>query len=337
MQLTNDQEKTILWSMLHEPGDSLAREIFEARGPKALEDFRSGCARDVWSEIVSEEYRGQVGELIERVSLRLPKINLIDRIERGIRWNARVYFEDQHPRLFRGLSDLGPHRPYLLWVAGDPEILAGESVSIVGTRSPSSTGLANAKRLVRELASPVVSGGAVGIDAQAHSAAVESGLPTIAFMAGGIDKAYPQANWELFHDLVRAGGALASEVAPGTAPSRFRFLQRNRLIAAAGNATYIVEAGYRSGTRNTANHARVIGREVFAIPGPWAFAPARGANAMIAEGIAKPYPFGSAVVELSMNQKRIQDAMRAGARYPDEIAAESGLSLAAVLDELRTS
>jgi hypothetical protein len=94
MQLTNDQEKTILWSMLHEPGDSLAREVFEARGPKALEDFRSGCARDVWSEIVSEEYRGQVGELIERVSLRLPKINLIDRIERGIRWNARVYFED---------------------------------------------------------------------------------------------------------------------------------------------------------------------------------------------------------------------------------------------------
>ncbi len=155
MQLTNDQEKTILWSMLHEPGDSLAREVFEARGPKALEDFRSGCARDVWSEIVSEEYRGQVGELIERVSLRLPKINLIDRIERGIRWNARVYFEDQHPRLFRGLSHLGPHRPYLLWVAGDPEILAGESVSIVGTRSPSSIGLANAKRLVRELASPV--------------------------------------------------------------------------------------------------------------------------------------------------------------------------------------
>ena len=104
---------------------------------------------------------------------------------------------------------------------------------------------------------------------------------------------------------------------------------------AASSATYIVEAGYRSGTRNTANHARVIGREVFALPGPWAFAPARGANAMIAEGLARPYPLTSFPIELSMNQKRIQDAMRAGARFPDEIAAESGLSLASVLEELK--
>ena len=71
------------------------------------------------------------------------------------------------------------------------------------------------------------------------------------------------------------------------------------------------------------------------MPGPWAFAPARGANAMIAEGLARSYPLTSFPIELSMNQKRIQDAMRAGARFPDEIAAESGLSLASVLEELK--
>lgn len=335
MQLTMDQELTILWSMLHEPGDSLARQIFDARGPRAIEEFESGKAETIWPEIVSEEYRPHLPQLLERIGLRLPKINLIDRIERGIRWNGRVYFEETNPNLFEKLQDLGTHRPYLLWIAGDPEILSLETVSIIGTRNPSTTGLVNAKKIVSSLSCPVVSGGAIGIDAQAHRAAVEARLPTAAFMAGGIDKAYPQANWELFHDMVLSGGALISELGPGTSPSRFRFLQRNRLIAAASHATYIVEAGYRSGTRNTANHARLLGREVFALAGPWAFAPARGANAMIAEGIAKPYGALSHPIELTMNQKRIQDAMRAGARFPDEIASESGLSLATVLRELR--
>ena len=335
MQLTEDQELTVLWSMLHEPGDGLAREIFDIRGPKAIEDFRAQKARRLWPECVGEEYTAHIPELLERIELRLSKINLIERIERGIRWNARIYFEDSDAKLFQKLRDLGPHRPYLLWIAGDSGILAQETVSIVGTRNPSGTGLASAKKLVAELASPVISGGAIGIDAEAHTSALDLGLETAAFMAGGIDKAYPQANWELFHKMVQTGGALISEVSPGTTPSRFRFLQRNRLIAAASSATYIVEAGYRSGTRNTANHARVICREVFALPGPWAFAPARGANAMIAEGLARPYPLASFAVELSMNQKRIQHAMRAGARFPDEIAAESGLSQASVLEELK--
>ena len=77
----------------------------------------------------------------------------------------------------------------MLWIAGDAGILAQETVSIIGTRSPSGTGLANAKRLVAELSSPVISGGAIGIDAEAHKSAMDSGLKTAAFMAGGVDKA----------------------------------------------------------------------------------------------------------------------------------------------------
>jgi len=104
MQLTKDQELTVLWSMLHEPGDGLAREIFDSRGPKAIEDFRTQRASGLWPECVGEEYRAHIPELLERIELRLSKINLIDRIERGIRWNARIYFEDSDSEQFEKTS-----------------------------------------------------------------------------------------------------------------------------------------------------------------------------------------------------------------------------------------
>ena len=100
MQLTKDQELTVLWSMLHEPGDGLAREIFDSRGPKAIEDFRTKRCSRLWPECVGEEYTAHIPELLERIELRLSKINLIERIERGIRWNARIYFEDSDANLF---------------------------------------------------------------------------------------------------------------------------------------------------------------------------------------------------------------------------------------------
>jgi len=155
-------------------------------------------------------------------------------------------------------------------------------------------------------------------------------------MAGGVDRAYPLDNWSLFHEMVRAGGALVSELAPGTAPSRFRFLQRNRLIAAASRELYVVQAAYRSGSRNTANSARMLGREVFAIPGAWSDRASQGTNAMIQEGLAKPFQLGKEVLfEDSSTRRRVLDAMRDGKRGVEEIAAESGLTIAEVLSELR--
>ncbi|MCF8524735.1 MAG: DNA-protecting protein DprA [Aquiluna sp.] len=338
MQLTHDQERTITYSALSEPGDALAYLIFHFNGPEAIDHFRSGKAKRLWPEQIHQqapEYASSLPLLFERFALRLPKVHAPTLIERAIRWNARPVFPDQHPKIWSQFSDLELHQPYLLWVAGSMEVFEQESNSIVGTRNPTSRGVARTRALVKQLGVGVVSGGATGIDFAAHRAALDYKLPTAAFMAGGIDRAYPTQNWPLFHEMVRGGGALVSECVPFTAPSRFRFLNRNRLIAASSQATFVVEAGYRSGSRNTANHARACGREVFAIPGGWSDKASQGCNSMIKEGLAKPWYLDKhRNVEASANQKRVEDALREGARDQASIASESGLGIEEVRREL---
>ena len=132
----------------------------------------------------------------------------------------------------------------------------------------------------------------------------------------------------MFHQIVRSGGALMSEMPPGAAPSRFRFLQRNRLIAAMCRELFVVEAAFRSGSRNTVNHARALGREVYALAGSWASEQSQGCNTMIQEGVAKQYALDDPIeIEPSWTEKRVQDALRAGAKTPSEIAMESGVGL----------
>ena len=339
MQITKQQEDLITYSALSEPGDALAYLIYLLRGEVSLEEFRSGDAQKLWQEQIAEtkpEFLSQLPSLLERFSLRLPSIHAPTLIERAIRWNAKPVFPNQLPNLFSRFDDLGLHKPYLLWVAGNEQVLELESNSIVGTRRATSWGVAKTRKLVRQLSLPVVSGGASGIDFAAHRAALDFGYPTAAFMAGGIDRAYPQENWQLFHEIVRSGGALVSETPPFTAPSRFRFLARNRLIAASTSATFVVEAGYRSGSRNTANQARQCGREVYAIPGPWSDKASQGCNLMIQEGLATSWQLGKAVnVEPNYRQKRVLDAIREGARDLREIAIESGVSLKEVREDLK--
>jgi DNA processing protein len=336
MYLDDSQHSHILWSMLHEPGDALAQLIFRHR-PDPVADYRSGQALKIWTEVVAEaapEYLLKLSELLERIKLRIDHISVAQAVERGIRWGAKPVFPSQLPGLWEKFSDLELHAPYLLWVAGDEQVLDQTFVGVVGTRQPSERGLRSTARVVFENGLPVVSGGAVGVDAKAHQCAMDLGLPTIAYMAGGLDRAYPQANWDLFHQMVRSGGALVSELAPGASPSRFRFLQRNRLIAAHSNFLVVTEAGYRSGSKNTANHARALGREVFAVSGNWSDKSAQGCNAMIREGLAQPWSFTDQV-EPSLNQKRVLDAMREGCTEPAAIARESGMGISEVIRELR--
>jgi DNA processing protein len=339
MQISEQQKLVIRYSMLSEPGDSLGHLIFENFGPEiALRIFHPTTRKHV-AEYLNTFYPEQLGNLpalIERFELRQKDIDLQATIERAIRWGAKPVFFDQLPNLSAKFMDLSHHAPYLLWVAGDSCALENEFVGVVGTREPSAQGLNNTSKLVRLLNRPVVSGGAKGIDAAAHRAALDYGLPTVAFMAGGIDRAYPLDNWSLFHEMVRAGGALVSELAPGTSPTRFRFLQRNRLIAAAASELFVVQAAYRSGSRNTANSARMLGREVFAVPGAWSDKASQGSNAMIQEGLAKPYQLGRSVnLEPTTVRKRVLDAMREGKRGVEEIASESGLRIDEVIAELR--
>lgn len=339
MQLSQEQENLITYSALSEPGDALAQLIYKLRGQMAISEFKSGKAKKLWTEQItalSPEFLDELPKLFERFSLRLPKVHAPTLVERAIRWNASPVFPSDLPMLWQRFEDLGLHQPLMLWVAGDPKVLELDANSIVGTRNPSSRGVARTRNLVKQLGEAVISGGASGIDFAAHRAALDFGLPTAAFMAGGIDRAYPTENWPLFHDIVRSGGALVSEAVPFTAPTRFRFLSRNRLIAASSQSTFVVEAGYRSGSRNTANHARSCGREVYALPGSWSDTASQGCNAMIKDGIATAWQLGGRVsVEPSYQQKRILDSIRDGAQNVKDIAVESGLALQDVTKELK--
>jgi DNA processing protein len=113
----------------------------------------------------------------------------------------------------------------------------------------------------------VVSGGAFGVDAAAHRAALGADGVTVAVLACGVDVPYPSAHAELF-DAIAAQGVLVSEWPPGRHVSRLRFLVRNRVIAALATGTLVVEAGQRSGALNTARHARDLRRRLMAVPGP---------------------------------------------------------------------
>lgn len=174
-----------------------------------------------------------------------------------------------------GLDDL-PDAPYGLWYRGD----IGKGIpapswcaALTGSRDSTSYGAAVTGDIAYGLAQRgicVISGLAYGIDAHAHRAALAGaqgdGPATIAVLAGGLDRDYPSGNADLAA-AIRANGLTLSELPPGTAPSRARFLQRNRIIAALAGVTCVVEARWRSGALNTAHHAETIARHVAAVPG----------------------------------------------------------------------
>lgn len=170
-----------------------------------------------------------------------------------------------------GLNDL-ELPPLGLWVrgCGDLAELSTRSVALVGSRSCTGYGEHVAGELGASLAErgwTVTSGGAFGVDAAAHRGALAAGGTTVAVLACGVDIAYPRAHETLLNRILSAG-AVVSELPPGSAPLRHRFLARNRLIAAMTAGTVIVEAAARSGARNTVRHARALGRPVMAVPGP---------------------------------------------------------------------
>lgn len=175
----------------------------------------------------------------------------------------------------RAADALAPGRcpePFALWVLGTPRLadVCRRSVALVGSRTATGYGLHIAGEIASGLAErglTVISGAAYGIDGTAHRAALAVGGCTIAVVAGGVDVGYPSGHAALLRRIA-AEGLVVSEVAPGGVPGRERFLSRNRIIAALGLGTVLVEAGLRSGARNTFAHARALGRARLVVPGP---------------------------------------------------------------------
>lgn len=166
--------------------------------------------------------------------------------------------------------------------------LLNNSVSIVGTRNPTTYGI----RVAGELAASacdhefaVISGGAYGIDTAAHKGALVAQGVTVSVLGGGINSLYPSGNSRLFQEIMETG-LLISEYMPNVPAQPFRFLIRNRLIAALSKCTVVVEAAFRSGSIRTARDAAEILRPVFAIPGPITSPLSDGCHRLIAERVA---------------------------------------------------
>lgn len=240
-------------------------------------------AQEAW-EMVSDPGDARFARARARVeSLDLDAVATLMRVH-----DIRVVTpgDDEWPEL---LDDLAVP-PWCLWVRGQGHLrdLTRHAVAVVGARAATPYGTSVARELAGDLALrkwTVVSGAAFGIDAAAHQGALAARRPTVAVLACGVDRAYPQAHREML-DTIRDAGVVVSEIPPGSTPTKYRFLSRNRLIAAMSAGTVVVEAGLRSGSLNTAHHAVDLGRPVGAYPGPVTSSTSAGTNELIRQGAA---------------------------------------------------
>ncbi|WP_406239758.1 DNA-processing protein DprA [Nocardia sp. NBC_01009] len=260
-----------------------------------------------------------------------------------------------------GLSQLDPGRdrdgavPLALWVRGPRSLLESSerALALVGARCSSGYGDRVTGEIVGDLAAQgwtIVSGAAFGIDGMAHRAALAVGGPTIAVLACGVDRPYPAQHARLLAEIAECG-LVVSEYPPGTVAHKHQFLARNRLIAALADGVLVVEAGLRSGSRNTAKWARRLGRPALAVPGPITSASSIGCHRMIREGEAVLVTCSEEVIDeagplrlslstdqrpdpgdrLSGDESAVFAALpKIGSRLPRDLADRSGLALAIV-------
>lgn len=263
------------WGLIAEPGDSrLWRWLGDVGPEEALARLRSPLSpRRLASQLahLMDPDEDVVGALAQWRTHDNP-----GRVEASVSRAARlglVVLGPEDALWPRGLLDLGEFAPHTLWIRGDPALASSTSpwVAIVGSRRASGAGVAATRALVGSSwaqGAGVVSGGALGIDAAAHSAALARGIPTLAVLAGGLDSLYPAANAELFGSIAQAGALVAESPCVHSALPQ-RFLSRNRVIAALADVVVVVEAAVRSGALNTAGHAAALGRPTAVVPSRW--------------------------------------------------------------------
>ncbi|RWZ61153.1 DNA-protecting protein DprA [Labedella populi] len=284
------------WSCITEPGDGAAGGLVAALGAVAAlsavaERWSSARVRDrCESEGLSDIADAVAAAWAAGASRwygRLDSSAVLSSFALAARSHVRLASpgaEDWPERL----GDLGVHAPIALWVRCGPSTAGSafpRSIALVGARAATGYGehvtLESASGLV-DRGFAIVSGAAYGIDGMAHRSALAANGRTMAFLAGGLDRPYPSGHSALI-DRIAATGAVYSEVPCGAAPTKWRFLQRNRLIAASTRATVVLEAGRRSGSLNTAGHASALGRALGAVPGPVTSAASAGCHRLFRE------------------------------------------------------
>jgi DNA processing protein len=252
------------------------------------------------------------------------------------------------------LADQRWRSPVALWARGAARLddFGDRAVAVVGARAATGYGehvAADFGYGLAEAGIAVVSGAAFGIDGAAHRGALTAQGPTVAVQACGLDRPYPAGHQRLLDQVARQG-AVISEYPPGVRPARYRFLVRNRLIAALAAGTVVVEAGVRSGARRTAAAAAALGRIVMAVPGPITSALSVGCHLLVRDEQALLVTRVAEVVEavgrigtdlapalstplrgtdgLSPEQLAVYEALPARApRHPEQLTRDSGIPL----------
>jgi DNA processing protein len=320
-----ERDALIAWSAIAEPADVVAGALVDAWGANAALDWViAGCNRLAveagrLAESAGPDLARAAARAHERWAARLDRID--EPHERRTRAVGGRVVTRQDPEWPLVMGDLALAQPFALYVrgVGHLDALWRRSVAVVGSRSATSYGAHIAGEIADGVANAgraVISGGAYGIDAAAHRAALAHDVGTIAVMAGGVDRLYPVGNDDLLKSIMDAG-AVVGEVPPGFAPHRSRFLSRNRLIACA-SATVVVEAAQRSGALSTARHAVELLRPVGAVPGPVTSASSAGCHALVREGAAVLVTDADEVLELA---SPLTDTPHAGLEL-DHVKAE---------------
>ena len=191
--------------------------------------------------------------------------------------------DEAYPELLR----TAPGRPLALYVKGDVAALSKPAVAIVGTRRVTPYGADQAAKFAHDLAANgwmILSGLALGVDAEAHRAALDAGGVTVGVLGSGLDQFYPPENRELAREMVRKGGAVVSEFPFGRTPDTQTFPQRNHVVAALAKGVLAIEAPPKSGTLITTGIAADLGRTVMAVPGRVDSRSSAGCLALIRDG-----------------------------------------------------
>ncbi|MDI2028507.1 DNA-processing protein DprA [Saccharopolyspora sp. TS4A08] len=288
--------RAFLSAVAEPPAQALAGFVAE-RGARGAVDaiLRERAPAQVLAEV--ESRRGELSG--ERVLRAGEEAGLRLLVPEGPGWPQEAFAELAGAREVE-LPDMA--EPLALWVRGRVELseLAERAVAVVGARAASGYGEHVAAEFGHGLSQAgfaVISGAAYGIDGAAHRGALSAGGRTVAFLACGADLDYPAGHGRLLRAIADQG-AVVSEYPPGTPPRKHRFLVRNRLIAAMGQATVVVEAGARSGAANTANTADLLGRPLLAVPGPVTSQNSVGCHGMVRSGQAVLVTRTEEIVEL---------------------------------------
>jgi DNA processing protein len=333
-----DRDARMVWSTLIEPGDGVAGALIATYGARPALELALG----------EDTPRTAARELTEGRRRWLPRADDVESaVAAAVRAGAEVMVPVDADWPHR-LDALGMHAPPCLWVRGSRSAVSLDArhLSVVGARAATSYGQYVVGDVVAPLAASGIvihSGGAYGIDGMAHESALAVGGRTVAWLAGGVDRPYPSGHRDLLRRIAEGPGAVVSDVPCGAAPTKWRFLARNRLIAAAGDAVVVIEAGWRSGSLNTASHAAQLGRPLGAVPGPVTSPASAGCHRLMREHDAQCVTGADDVAEMlgvSAASERLFDDAPSGeltrtldalsVRVPrpaEEIARRSGQSL----------